>query len=198
MTPTTTGVMSSLPPEFETLVGLEEFMAPEEDKLKDKLVMTLFELIILGVVVLETLDVWLVGVIMIIDELLGVATITFELWDPLWVLIITVEPLWVVANSDRVFEITIELIIEVAEISKLIELDIIVVIIDDLPLIAEDIVEVTRKLGGPIENTVKLLTVLMLSVGATLEVTAKLILEAEITKDIEISGELLGMMSEVV
>ena len=93
------------------------------------------------------------------------------------------------------FEITIELIIEVAEIDKLIGLDIIVVIIDDLPLIAEDI---TRKLGGPIENTVKLLTVLMLSVGATLEVTAKLILEAEITKDIEISGELLGMMSEVV
>ena len=57
MTPTTTGVMSSLSPEFETLVGLEEFVAPEEDKLKDKLVMTLFELIILGVVLLETLDV---------------------------------------------------------------------------------------------------------------------------------------------
>ena len=95
-------------------------------------------------------------------------------------------------------EITIELIIEVAEIGKLIGLDIVVVTTDDIPLIAEDIVEVTRKLGGPIENTVKLLTVLMLSVGATLEVTAELILEAEITKDIEISGELLGMMSEVV
>ena len=95
-------------------------------------------------------------------------------------------------------EITIELIIEVAEIGKLIGLDIVVVIIDDLPLIAEDIVEVTRELGGPIENTVKLLTVLMLSVGATLEVTAELILEAEITEDIDISGELLEMMSEVV
>lgn len=113
-------------------------------------------------------------------------------------LIITVEPLLLVANSDRVLEITIELIIEVAEIGKLIGLDIIVVIIDDLPLIAEDIVEVTRKLGGPIENTVKLLTVLMLSVGATLEVTAELILEAEITEDIEILGELLEMMSKVV
>ena len=182
MTPTTTGVMSSLPPEFETLVGLEEFVAPEEDKLKDKLVMTLFELIILGVVVLETLDVWLVGVIMIIDELLGVATITFELRDPLWVLITTVEPLWLVANSDRVFEITIELIIEVAEIGKLIGLDIMVVIIDGPLLINEDIVDVTMELG----------------VGATLEVTAELILEAEVTKDIEISGELLEMMSEVV
>ena len=96
------------------------------------------------------------------------------------------------------FEITIELIIEVAEIGKLIGLDIMVVIIDDLPLIAEDIVEVTRKLGGPIENTVKLLTVLMLSVGATLEVTAECILEAEITEDIDISGKLLEIMSEVV
>ena len=74
------------------------------------------------------------------------------------------------------FEITIELIIEVAEIGKLIGLDIMVVIIDGPPLINEDIVDVTMELG----------------VGATLEVTAELILEAEI------SGELLEMMSEVV
>ena len=95
------------------------------------------------------------------------------------------------------FEITIELIIEVAEIGKLIGLDIMVVIIDDLPLIVEDIVEVTMELGGPIKNTVKLLAVSMLLVGATLEVTAECILEAVITEDTEISGKLLEMKSEV-